>query len=39
MAAGVYFAPDAHAEYTALGFQAGPSLASKEGIQRPELRS
>ena len=39
VAAGVYFAPEAHAEYTALGFQAGSSLPSKDGIQRPELKS
>jgi hypothetical protein len=35
----VYFAPEAHAEYTALGFQAGPSLVGKDGIARPELTS
>lgn len=39
VAAGVYFAPEAHAEYTALGFHAGPSLASRDGIARPELKS
>ena len=39
VAAGVYFAPEAHAEYAALGFEAGPSLASKDGIERPELKS
>jgi hypothetical protein len=39
VAAGVYFAPEAHAEYAALGFEPGPNLASKDGIERPELKS
>src|SRR5687767_4868274 len=32
VAAGVYFAPEVHAEYAALGFEPGPNLASKDGI-------
>jgi hypothetical protein len=39
ISAGVYFAPEAHAELTALGFTTGPTLASKDGIERPELKS
>src|SRR6478672_13885016 len=38
VAAGVYFAPEAHAAYEALGFD-GSSLVSKDGIARPELKS
>ena len=38
VAAGVYFAPEAHAAYEALGFE-GSSLVSKDGIARPELKS
>ena len=38
VAAGVYFAPEAHAAYEALGFEGSP-LASKDGIARPELKS
>jgi hypothetical protein len=38
VAAGVYFAPEAHAAYEALGFE-GSSLVSKDGIERPELKS
>ena len=38
VAAGVYFAPEAHAAYEALGFEGSP-LPSKDGIARPELKS
>jgi hypothetical protein len=38
VAAGVYFAPEAHAGYEALGFDGSP-LASPDGIARPELKS
>ena len=38
VAAGVYFAPEAHAAYEALGFEGSP-LPSKDGIERPELKS
>jgi hypothetical protein len=38
VAAGVYFAPEAHAVYEALGFDRS-SLASPDGIARPELKS
>ena len=38
VAAGVYFAPEAHTAYEALGFD-GSSLVSKDGIARPELKS
>src|SRR5688572_16023452 len=38
VAAGIYFAPEAHAAYKALGFE-GNSLASPDGIERPELKS
>lgn len=38
VAAGVYFAPEAHAAYEALGFDGSP-LASPDGIARPELKS
>jgi hypothetical protein len=38
VAAGVYFAPEAHAAYEALGFDGSPP-ASPDGIARPELKS
>src|SRR6476646_322296 len=38
VAAGVYFAPEAHAAYEALGFDGSPP-ASTDGIARPELKS
>ena len=38
VAAGVYFAPEAHAAYEALGFDAS-SPAGPDGIARPELKS
>ena len=38
VAAGVYFAPEAHAAYEALGFDGSP-LPSADGIARPELKS
>jgi hypothetical protein len=38
VAAGVYFAPEAHAAYEALGFEGSPP-ASADGIARPELKS
>jgi hypothetical protein len=34
VAAGVYFAPEAHAAYAALGFDASPAVG-KDGITRP----
>ena len=37
VAAGIYFAPEAHAAYKALGFDGSP--ASADGVARPELRS
>jgi hypothetical protein len=37
VAAGVYFAPEAHAAYAALGFEGSP--ASQGGVDRPELKS
>jgi hypothetical protein len=37
VAAGVYFAPEAHAAYEALGFD--PSPVSQDGVARPELKS
>ena len=37
LAAGVYFAPEAHAAYAALGFDGSP--ASQGGVARPELKS
>ena len=37
VAAGVYFAPEAHAAYSALGFAGSP--VSKDGVDRPELKS
>ncbi len=39
LAAGVYFAPEAHAAYEALGFDPSPAAAQKDGIARPELTS
>ena len=38
VAAGVYFAPEAHTEYTALGFAGSPPV-SPDGIARPEMKS
>jgi hypothetical protein len=38
VAAGVYFAPEAHQAYEALGFGGSPP-ASADGIARPELKS
>jgi hypothetical protein len=38
VAAGVYFAPEAHTAYEALGFEGSP-LPSSDGIARPELKS
>jgi hypothetical protein len=38
VAAGVYFAPEAHAAYEALGFDGSPPV-SADGIARPELKS
>jgi hypothetical protein len=37
VAAGIYFAPEAHAAYQALGFDGSP--ASADGVARPELKS
>ena len=37
VAAGVYFAPEAHAAYQALGFDGSP--ISQDGVARPELKS
>jgi hypothetical protein len=37
VAAGVYFAPEAHRRYVALGFEGSPVAA--DGVARPELRS
>lgn len=37
VAAGVYFAPEAHAEYIALGFPGSP--VAQAGVARPELMS
>jgi hypothetical protein len=34
VAAGVYFAPEAHAAYVALGFAGSP--ASQDGVARPD---
>jgi hypothetical protein len=39
VAAGVYFAPEAHAAYEALGFDPSPKAAQKDGIARPEMKS
>jgi hypothetical protein len=38
VAAGVYFAPEAHSAYAALGFAGSPPV-SPDGIARPELKS
>ena len=38
VAAGVYFAPEAHTEYTKLGFAGSPPV-SPDGIARPEMKS
>ena len=38
VAAGVYFAPEAHTEYTAPGFAGSPPV-SPDGIARPEMKS
>ena len=35
--AGVYFAPEAHAAYAALGFDASP--AAQDGVARPDLKA
>jgi hypothetical protein len=37
VAAGVYFAPEAHAAYEALGFEGSP--VAQGGVARPELKS
>src|SRR3954454_9677860 len=37
VAAGVYFAPEAHAAYAELGFD--PSPVAQDGVARPELKS
>ena len=37
VAAGVYFAPEAHASYSALGFDGSP--VRQDGVARPELKS
>jgi hypothetical protein len=37
VAAGVYFAPEAHQAYAALGFEGSP--VSQDGVARPELKS
>jgi hypothetical protein len=37
VAAGVYFAPEAHAAYQALGFEGSP--VAQDGVARPELKS
>jgi hypothetical protein len=37
VAAGVYFAPEAHAAYEALGFEGSP--VAQDGVARPELKS
>jgi hypothetical protein len=39
VAAGVYFAPEAHAAYEALGFDPSPAAAQADGIARPEMKS
>jgi hypothetical protein len=39
VAAGVYFAPEAHAEYEALGFDPSPAAPQADGIARPEMKS
>ena len=37
VAAGVYFAPEAHEAYAALGFAGSP--VTQDGVARPELKS
>jgi helix-turn-helix protein len=37
VAAGVYFAPEAHTAYQALGFEGSP--VAQDGVARPELKS
>ena len=37
VAAGVYFAPEAHQAYQALGFDGSP--VTQHGVARPELKS
>jgi hypothetical protein len=37
VAAGVYFAPEAHAAYAALGFDGSP--VTQDGVARPELKA
>ena len=37
IAAGVYFAPEAHAAYVALGFDGSP--VTQDGVARPELKA
>ena len=37
VAAGVYFAPEAHQAYEALGFDGSP--VTQDGVARPELKS
>jgi helix-turn-helix protein len=37
VAAGVYFAPEAHQAYAALGFDGSP--VAQDGVARPELKS
>lgn len=37
VAAGVYFAPEAHAEYQALGFEGSP--VTRDGFARPDLKA
>jgi len=37
VAAGVYFAPEAHAAYEALGFQGSP--VTQDGVARPDLKA
>ncbi|MEU9089731.1 hypothetical protein [Streptomyces sp. NPDC048428] len=37
VAAGVYFAPEAHAAYEALGFDGSP--VAQDGVARPEMKS
>ena len=39
VAAGVYFAPEAHAAYEALGFPANSAAPQKDGVARPEMKS
>jgi hypothetical protein len=39
VAAGVYFAPEAHTAYEALGFDPSPAAAQADGISRPEMKS